>query len=415
MKNKLHFDLTPRVIHIVFILLILGFFACDAVQVPIQEKKNKPVIDRKSPGMTTMKALSIPNISAEMKPHMLQNAKRPNLVLRSESVPVDFEKLASVHAVKSVQLNDTTIHLLIHDELEMDETPKQTRWMLRLNIDNDIFNNTDYYYTHGSNIELITPFASKSPLNKILAATKKRDLDFSGFSLTQNIYTPVDPDAADIQTGDRPFAAYLTVGQFREVHDFQKHIYLKSSIEFGIMGPSSLGGKFQSSIHEIPPLGWQNQINDDFIINYTIYVQKGILNKKFFEFDITGSASLGTLTTHAGGGFNMRIGTFADDYWGPVSMFGKRPSTGKYQFWFFVKSSANLVAYDATLEGGLFNTQNPYVISEYDMNPLVLKASAGFALYHENVGVEVENNYITPEFKAAKQFLWGRIKLVLAF
>jgi hypothetical protein len=46
---------------------------------------------------------------------------------------------------------------------------------------------------------------------------------------------------------------------------------------------------------------------------------------------------------------------------------------------------------------------------------MVYGGSAGFAFYCGNLGIEMENFYLSPEFAGARQFMYGRIKLVAGF
>lgn len=294
-------------------------------------------------------------------------------------------------------------------------TQAKTSWYVNITFDNDIFSNTDYYYTHGITINLAIPNLKKSPVNNIFFAPKNNDLEFCGFSLTQNIYTPTNPDTKRILHGDRPFSAYLTLGQFREVYNLKKNLYVKSQLNLGVLGPSSLGGQVQSSIHEIEPVGWQNQINNSFIIDYNFQIKRAIYSSSNLDFNIKGNANIGTLYNKLGGGFDLRFGKFMPFYSGPVSVFKDIDETGSLQYWFFMGSSLKIVGYNASLQGGMFNNNNPYTIPASDVNRLVFSASAGFALYYNKLGFEYEHFYLTPEFKGARHFGWGRIKAVLAF
>ena len=49
--------------------------------------------------------------------------------------------------------------------------------MINIIFDNDIFNNTDYYYTNGARIQMIFPIAKSSPVNKVLQVLKTNDID----------------------------------------------------------------------------------------------------------------------------------------------------------------------------------------------------------------------------------------------
>jgi hypothetical protein len=49
------------------------------------------------------------------------------------------------------------------------------------------------------------------------------------------------------------------------------------------------------------------------------------------------------------------------------------------------------------------------------MQRFVFQGSAGIPVYSGSLGIELENFFLTPEFKGGRNFGWGRIKLVAAF
>lgn len=286
--------------------------------------------------------------------------------------------------------------------------------ILRVIFDNDIFDNTDYYYTNGVRFELVLPFAGQSPVNKILLGIKSSDFGFGGFSITQNIYTPINPETTEIDYGDRPFSAYLTIGQYRETYQLERKLQIKSALDMGVMGPSSMGETVQSSIHYLEPTGWKYQMQNSFLINYYINIEKGLYSSPNLEINVLGQANVGTLYNKLGGGLYFRIGSFMPVYRGPTTSCNYTRKK-QWQYWFFMSGTTNFVAYDATLQGGLFNNKSPYVIPNNELNRMFFKASAGLAVYYYRFGVEMENFYLTPEFEGARHFMYGRIKLVANF
>lgn len=274
-------------------------------------------------------------------------------------------------------------------------------------FDNDIFNNTDYYYTNGVKIDLVATIAMQSPLSKLLIGLPESNINLYGFSINQNIYTPVNPDIVEVSIGDRPFSAFLTIGQFRESYNVKKNLSIKSSVNFGVLGPASMGGLVQSSIHNIEPLGWENQIKNTFVFDYSVKLQKGIISTPKVELNITAGGNIGTIFNKINTGLYFRTGSFI-----PV-LKGIKTNNNAFQYWFFVTGETNLVFYDATLQGGLFKKNNNiYTIQKSDLNRFVIKLSVGLAVYYKKIGVELQNFYLSPEFKNAYDFRWGRIKLV---
>ncbi len=291
--------------------------------------------------------------------------------------------------------------------------PKPMPVIFQINFDNDIFDETDYYYTNGVRLSLTTPLAQNSPLYKILLRPKKASLLFTGFSLRQNMYTPTDPDVTVILKGDHPFAGYMVFGQFNHAVDFRRRLNLFSEINLGVIGPASLAGSVQYTLHEKKPEGWINQIRNDIIVNYTVSIEKPVLSTPHAELNLTAAARAGTLYDDAGAGLFFRTGSFMSVYRG-IWKNRRENRRQQLQYWFFMRGNVRGVLYNATLQGGMFS-KSPYTIPAADINRAVVTASAGLAVYYRFMGLELENFYQTPPFKGAYDFRWGRIKLSFLF
>lgn len=272
-------------------------------------------------------------------------------------------------------------------------------------FDNDIFNNTDYYYTNGIDIRIVSPMLANTSLSKILVGFGKSDVEQIGLSLKQNIYTPTNPDVPEVIEGDRPFSAFLTIGTFKNTYNFSRKLLLSSEFNIGVLGPASMGGYVQTSIHDIDPVGWSNQIKNSLVIDYSMDIEKGLISSPHFETFVTAGFNAGSVFNNIRGGVYTRVGSFTPVYRGITT-------SGDFQYWFFVRANTKFVIYDATLQGGLFNNSNIYTLSGNQINRLVLQASAGIAFYYKGLGVELENFYISPEFNGAYDFRWGRIKVI---
>lgn len=285
--------------------------------------------------------------------------------------------------------------------------------MFRVRFDNDIFDNTDYYYTNGIQLSLYTAAAGRSPFSRLLVKAKNGIL-LQGFSLTQNIYTPTVPETENIPYGDYPFSGFLTISQFSESYNLHRKLIVKSSIGLGVLGPASMSGTVQASVHEKEPVGWKYQIANSPVIHYSLSVEKGVCSSQYFEWNITGKLEAGTLFDNIQTGTYLRAGRFTPVLRGYQFSANNRFKRD-FQFWFFLKGNLKLVGYNATLQGGMFNDKSPYVIPATQVNRLVAEASAGIALYYGNFGVEMENIYNSPEFKGAYDFRYGRISLLFGF
>jgi hypothetical protein len=287
-----------------------------------------------------------------------------------------------------------------------------------INFDNDIFNNTDYYYTNGIRFDYVTPIFASSPLAYPMLPYRKASMNYHGMSIIQNMYTPTNPDTVMLLEGDRPFAAYLYVSHFKNTLDLKARYRQYSELQIGLIGPGSMGGMVQSQIHDIEPVGWQNQVQNDIVLNYTAGIEKGLYNKGYVDLNIFAEGQLGTLYTNAAAGIRLRAGKF-NPYFSMPWLAGEGSSEGnaalKFQYGIFASGKVKMVGYDATLQGGVFNRTSNYTIPAEDIERFVLQASLGVYFSYRQIGIMYEQFYISPEFKNALHHRWGHINLTFCF
>lgn len=287
-----------------------------------------------------------------------------------------------------------------------------------INFDNDIFSNTDYYYTNGIRFEMVAPIFAASPFAWPMLPYRKESMNYHGITIVQNMYTPTNPDTISVMDGDRPFAAYLYIGHSKNTLSSKKKYRQYSEIVIGLMGPGSLGGLVQSQIHNIEPVGWQNQIQNDLVLNYTAVFEKGLINPQYFDLNIFADARIGTLYDNLGAGLRLRAGKL-NPYFGMPALARPGSPEGRnvlnLQYGILAGTRLRAIFYDATLQGGPFNRNNHYTIPASDIERLVLQASIGFYFAYRQIGMSYEHFYISPEFKDARHHQWGHINLTYCF
>lgn len=351
------------------------------------------------------------------KANTLDNQLVPVYVSHKEDVDISKRENIPLEVMASKNLKNISSETTDIEENYNNRTDRKkvtNSSYFRIIFDNDIFDNTDYYYTNGVRIEYVAPFLNNFSLGKLLPSLNNADIDIQGLSIVQNIYTPENPDTREISDNDRPFSAYLALGLFHKSFNLKKGLKVFSELSIGVIGPASLGGEVQSTIHDIEPVGWENQISNDFYLNYNIEFNKLILGLNKFEVKANASAKIGTVYNKLGAGLDIRFGKFDRFIDNPLLKRGTA-SDSEFKYWFFTKVKGNIVAYDATLQGGMFNDENQYVVGNNLMNTFVFKASAGIAIYYKSFGLEFENFYLSPEFKGAYDFRYGRVNLIYGF
>jgi len=280
--------------------------------------------------------------------------------------------------------------------------------LLKVGLDNDIFNNTDYYYTNGLEFRLVHPSLIYSPTSRLLLPSPRNSRDYYDIGFIQNIYTPIDPDKPEVQIGDRPFAGYTYFEFGKTAINPGRNLLIRSELDLGIIGPGAMAGSVQSSLHEIKPQGWQNQVRNDIVLNYNMGIDKGIYVRNKFIISGLGIVNVGTLYTNASMGLNMSFGNGLCLYHclSPLEMAPR-----KFYYSIFLNISGTLVAYDATLQGGVFNRTSIYTIPVSEINRGVLNLSAGFTITYRFAELKVIQWFNTPEFTGAKNFKYVSISI----
>ena len=331
--------------------------------------------------------------------------------LRSNRIEIDLNERVSRNFLLSPsgnQLNEPIITL-----------GKES--ILYINFDNDILDYTDRFYTNGIKIDLIAPNLHRNPVGKLLIPNWGPGRNYYGVTVVQNMYTPSTTKTGGILYGDRPYAAYLYVGSFKITLD-PAHTYRQTSeIDIGVIGPKSYGEWVQRSFHKtVPtnnePLGWEYQIQNDLVLDYSLRMEKGIVNQRNIDLMVISSGENGTLYTNMSGGFQLRTG-WMNPYFANIGL-GKgstleEAGLRKFQFIFFLKSSAKLVGYDASLEGGLFNRSSAYTIPGRSVSRMVIQSSGGITLAYNGFRVDLEQFILSPEFHNGWWHKWVHLSLAV--
>ena len=280
-------------------------------------------------------------------------------------------------------------------------------------FDNDMFNYTDYYYTSGIGFEFYHPAISSFPLVQVLPGLKY-GLNYYGVTLTQNLYTPRNLIYDYVLDDDRPFAAYLMLGFKRISLSPEYRRRLKSELSLGIIGPAALGGAAQDLIHDDKPVGWVNQVQNDFIINYNIRYDQGIFSGRHAELAIAAGGQAGTLYDNISAGLFFQAGSYNSRYESIFQTTAHQKSFKKRIRYFISLEVMNkMVFYDATLQGGMFNRESVYTLEGSRVRHYVLTGTASAGLGFGRYSLEAEQVILTPEFNGGLYHMWFRIKNII--
>lgn len=283
---------------------------------------------------------------------------------------------------------------------------------LRLNYENDFFAATDIYYTWGMNIEFVAPWMKRSLFSKVLFHPKYSYIKY-GIGIEQDAYTPINEDTNKIVIGDRPFAASLLFKMFQTSIDPEKKQRFSTTLSTGILGPGAGGMDIQTAAHIIlphnsAPEGWQNQVRNDVILNYQVDYEKQLISLGHtFSVDADAILRSGTLSDKASIGTTLLMGSFDSPY--QIILARKN----HFSFYAYEHAQIDLVGYDATLQGGIFNHNSPYTIATGNITRGVFENRFGLVLNYKKICLEYFQSYLSPEFKTGNYHVWGGFQIAI--
>ncbi len=275
-----------------------------------------------------------------------------------------------------------------------------------ISYDNDFFTATDRNYTQGYSFMLRHPGLKNNPLYYIFLNAKNAHNRY-GVGFEHIGFTPRQIGSPLIQFGDRPFAASAMIKSYKISIDTLKRYRLVSSLNIGVIGPAAFGKEIQTGIHRaidnVIPQGWQHQISNDIVLNYEVSINYQLLRlSNNLSLEGTGSMRVGTLYTNISTGLISTLGIVN-------SPFTSNTSNKRFQIYLYAHPQVRLVAYDASLQGGLF-TNSVYTIESSKIERFVGQIDYGLIIQTKKLYFEYGFSRITREFKNGEAYKWGGLK-----
>jgi hypothetical protein len=289
-----------------------------------------------------------------------------------------------------------------------------TRTILTVNFENDLitYANTDRYFTNGITFDLQAAWLGRSFAQKLMIPYRHTAFTTYNLSMVQDMYTPTDTRVAPSLSNDRPYSSYLYFGYRKTTADAIRKLKISTQIDAGYIGPYSPGSYMQTLVHKtFPtndlPLGWETQINTDIILNYGYRIQKALVKKEQVTLLAGTELNAGTLYNNAGAGLEFQAGKAE-----PVFGQAVNEHWPESEYYFFAKTDISFVAYNALLQGGLFNHNNVFTLEADEIHRVVGKAEAGIHVRYRGIGMELSQHFLSPEYKGGLWHKWGKISLL---
>ena len=241
----------------------------------------------------------------------------------------------------------------------------QTQYF-NLNVDNDLFFVTDYFYSSGIFLQY----------GREVASTSEEGLrKFKLFELGQEIYTPSDRFSTDPQEYDYPYGGwtYIKVSQQKELASNKQ---FEIGLQLGVTGDWSIARWMQNTYHTnvlgLPENAWVDQIPEAVHLNgfaqYFYQKQWG----KYLRYINQSYTTLGTQRMDLGSRIGLNIGEGSVFGVGANTLYNQKNGDAIY-----VGVNTNYVFYDHMIEGSLFHDNALFTAENV---PFRYEVEIGFAL-----------------------------------
>lgn len=233
--------------------------------------------------------------------------------------------------------------------------------------------------------------------------------------LNHVIFTPEDLQSTILSENDYPYAGALYLNHAKHSFSSDKSLALHSEIIAGVMGPWSLAGEIQTTVHKMigdeRPQGWARQLPNDLLLNFDLAVEKRMLHwSKWFDGIPGVQLSLGSLRDAVETYGLFRLGKMNDYFDGSIAQRATpRGKPGRWQLYAFARPGAQLVAYNALLEGGLILSD--FTETKANIRHLLTSFDYGLVLSFKNVGLSFTQKAFSGPVKKLGSQETGNISL----
>jgi len=290
-----------------------------------------------------------------------------------------------------------------------------------LQTDNDSYlaNGSDRYYTNG----IFFYYRHALPIKADSTSLQNKIL---GFELGQKMFNSQSGNIPSPIYDDRPFAGYLYVASTLNLL-FKNEGNIKLSAQLGVVGPASLAQATQVFTHQLLGMykidGWQYQIKNDPELNLSAEYNKLLVRGSIADISLSSYANLGTGFTGAGAGPLFRVGNFnqlfhSESTQSTAIVTNRVAPLHAEEFFLYYKPQVNWVGYDATIQGGLFESHDDPNSEEVvrTPEPVIFSNQVGLVYSTNHWVYDVSATFHTKDAKEMIQsHQWGSIVVLYRF
>lgn len=282
--------------------------------------------------------------------------------------------------------------------------------------ENDVFYETDRYYTNGFRQQLdfpdgYVPVALRRSsslanaldrlLNRFDSCVADKDTCFSfSRSLGQNFYSPNTIRSRRLIPGQRPYGAWLYYGSILNLKSVDTLHTLE--MDLGIVGPWAGGEFVQTNWHRllrsvsgeetpIDPQGWENQISNQPGLQALYRVKHRVIDGesprmgRYFDLIPEAGLALGSVYIYPHAGATARLGINISNDLGPdvipaTFVRGIDEEPPPWELYVFGRAEGRYVLYNVFLDGHVDDFESGHSV---DREPLVDEYSYGVAIRYK--------------------------------
>jgi len=236
-----------------------------------------------------------------------------------------------------------------------------------LNVDNDLFFVTDYFYSSGIFLQYGKEIFSETTNDSLRK--------FKLFELGQEIYTPSNRFSTDPQEYDYPYGGW-TYLKFSQQKELSANKQYEVGLQVGVTGDWSIARWMQNTYHTnvlgLPENAWVNQVPEAVHIN--VFAQYFYQKKwgEYLQYVSQSYSSLGTQRIHLGHRIGLNIGDRNVFGLGANTLYNKGNGDA-----FYIGLNSSYVFHDYMLSGSLFHDKALFIA---DNVPFRYEVEVGFAL-----------------------------------
>jgi len=239
----------------------------------------------------------------------------------------------------------------------------------------------DHYYTNG----LFITFRHAIAPQRNLSTYRKKTWEAEAGQYMYNAYSG---DTERLQEIDRPFAAYL-YGGLKMNWFTNKESHFQAALQIGTIGPKAYGREAQETLHKAVGFyaihGWEYQVNNETGFNSSFNYSKLLTRSGKNDLILNSYLNLGNTFSGGGLGVLYRTGNinpiFSSAIYNSRISNSSSDSSAKRESFFYARPFLNFVAYNATIQGGMFRPDKGPAI--FKPNRLLFSQELGY-MYSKN-------------------------------